>query len=147
MIFHGTWQMVLNGPKTQTRRLVKEGERFVPGGCSFDGMVVKSSKKSFAAILKWEVGRTYAIQPGRGEKAIGRFLLTRIRRESLRSISFDDACAEIGRSNRSFAWYGTEKGPQELFFELWDSIYPKGFRSKDKPDVWVLGLEVVQTQK
>ena len=143
MIFHGTWQMVLDGTKTQTRRLVKEGERFVPGGCSFDDAVMRPGK-GFADILKWEVGRTYAIQPGRGKKAVGCFLLVSLRREPLRSISFDDACAELGRSNRSFAWYGAKVRPKELFAKLWDSIYPKGARWIDNPDVWVKVIKRVQ---
>ncbi len=53
MVFHETWQMVLGGTKTQTRRLVKEGERLAPGGCHFFDAVMRPGK-DFADILKWE---------------------------------------------------------------------------------------------
>ena len=55
-------EKVLAGEKTETRRVVKDGEvecRYVPG-------------------------RDYAVQPGRGKRAIGRIYITDVRREKLK---------------------------------------------------------------
>lgn len=72
----GMWRAILDGTKTQTRRLVK------PREVSRDGY--KTVAKSWVHVVlgitghrawvpyypKWQVGRTYAIQPGRGKPAI-----------------------------------------------------------------------------
>lgn len=63
---------VMRGAKSQTRRPVKPGEqrcRFHPGG-------------------------SYAVQPGRGEPAIGRIVVTRVTRERLVELTPADADAE-----------------------------------------------------
>lgn len=136
MIFTGdNAQMVCDGLKTQTRRLKKEGDSVV---CN-KGEIVAVYR---SGRLLWRRGRTYAIQDGRGKPQIGRFTLLRIREEDLQGISSDDACAEIGRSSRSFCWYGEQKGPHALFSELWDSIHRNGFLVKDNPTVFVLDMMV-----
>ena len=47
---------ILSGSKTQTRRVVKPGE----------GMYKEALALTAAGNVKWAVGRTYAVQPGRG---------------------------------------------------------------------------------
>lgn len=44
--------------------------------------------------MRWQVGRTYAVQPARAKNAIARIRITDIRREDVRLISEADAQAE-----------------------------------------------------
>jgi len=75
MIFK-QYEQVLDGTKTQTRRLVKEGEFiqsgpddkltvYIDGGFAFAGKYPYLNSRE-----KWAVGHTYAVQPGRGKPAI-----------------------------------------------------------------------------
>ena len=126
MIFHETHEKVMDGSKTQTRRLVKDGDFSVewPMMCVFSG--TKGNR------LRFRENQTYAVQPGRGKYAIGRIGIIKIRKECLNAITHDDAQAEgVGRSIAAFA-------------ELWDSIHPKGKRWIDNPEVWVLEFELVK---
>jgi hypothetical protein len=59
MIFQHTWEKVLSGEKTQTRRIVKPGD-FLNSG------VVFNEKKH----TRYAVGSTYAVQPSRTHPAI-----------------------------------------------------------------------------
>ena len=74
MNFQHTWRQVLDGSKTQTRRLVKPGER---------GEVRSMWDYTFNRVppgpywrvyngqrVKWQMGCNYAVQPGRGQYAI-----------------------------------------------------------------------------
>ena len=125
MIFQNTHEKVMDGTKTQTRRLVRDGDFSLewPMMCVFSG--AKGNR------LRFRENQTYAVQPGRGKYAIGRIGIIKIRRECLNSITHDDAQAEgVGRSIAAFA-------------ELWDNIHPKGKRWIDNPDVWVLEFELV----
>ena len=78
MIFK-QYQQVLDGTKTQTRRPVKEGDEGVELQGSIAAVFAHRGSK-----LKWQVGRTYAVQPGRGKKAVGRIRIIKIRRERLK---------------------------------------------------------------
>ena len=61
-------EKVLSGEKTETRRPVNVGQP-----------------------CRYRVGRSYAVQPGRGKHAIGRIGVVEVREESLREV--DDAAA------------------------------------------------------
>jgi len=76
MIFAATWQNVVNGTKTQTRRIVHDGEP-----------------------CRYVVGRTYAVQKERCGKAICRILVVDVRQEMLDDITDFDASLE-GFDNR-----------------------------------------------
>lgn len=76
MIFQHTFQLVMAGRKTQTRRKVRT-ER-----------------------PPCKVGASVAVQPGRGKKAVGRILVTALCRERLGKITEADARAE-GFANRA----------------------------------------------
>lgn len=143
-------QSILDGTKTQTRRLVK------PREVSRDGY--KTVAKSWAHVVlgitgyrtwvpyypKWQVGRTYAVQPGRGRKAIGRIRITAIRREHLQDMSANDAITE---GLMPGGLYG-QTCALTRFTLLWDSIYTKlGTRWQDNPEVWVLEFEVSNDQQ
>jgi len=58
-------EMILNGKKTQTRRLVKEREH----AASENGFIdtVYSDNRIGYGKVKWQVGRDYAVQLGRGK--------------------------------------------------------------------------------
>jgi hypothetical protein len=95
MIFQHTIDAVLAGHKTQTRRLWKpeyiKRLFLIP---NYD-----TDEKGLEAVYngnrpQWVVGNTYAIQPARGQKAVGRFKVTRLRHEDVRMISEADVQAE-----------------------------------------------------
>lgn len=95
MIFQHTYELVLSGRKTQTRRVQRP---------------------------RMAVGHSYAVQPGRGKKSLGRIFVLDIREERLGDISAGDARAEGYRS-------------REEFFESWRTIH--GSVDLDAP-VWVI---------
>jgi len=173
------WQQVLDGTKMQTRRLVKPNElasgsrpqrwihavwidtkgvhdrRHEQDGFIRCSLVVLESLYR----LKWAVARgffadkTYAIQPGRGKKAVGRFRITKIRRERVQDISPEDCWAEGIQRAEAQGKYGNAAYHPFLedylfwdvkmaFAALWDSIYKKpDTRFEDNPEVWVLTFE------
>lgn len=95
MIFSvaGHVEKVLSGEKTQTRRI---------------------RPFSHGLYCRYEVGKTYAVQPGRGKKSVGRILVTRVDCESRWGdgpISEADAKAEGGYT-------------QQQYEDLWASMYP-----------------------
>lgn len=113
MIFQHTWEKVLSGEKTQTRRIVKPGDGFTtplamevigrnPGrvihtvpsyhnpGANFKNIYSVMNGKR----IVYEVGNTYAVQPGRTQKAVARIRILDIRREDVRSISWEDTQSE-----------------------------------------------------
>lgn len=117
MIFAKTADKVLAGEKTQTRRPVKDGE-------FFNGIEVYSP----TGILKWRVWNTYAVQPGRTAKSVGRIEITNIRIERLYRITLADARAE--------GFSGIDE-----FIRVWQEIYPKGSLLDS---VYVLEFELVK---
>jgi len=66
-------EKILSGEKTQTRRLVKEGEyeiNLFPSNKI--GQVIKARKnnvKKYSGV-KWQIGKDYAVQSGRGKKGL-----------------------------------------------------------------------------
>src|SRR5690606_26680202 len=91
------------GRKTQMRRVVKSGEElrqwdvdtpmvyYVDDGwCGHEG----PGPACYPGRVKWVVGRTYAVQPGRGKPAVARIRITDIRQERLQDISWNDLEAE-----------------------------------------------------
>jgi len=105
------------------------------------------------AQIKWMVGKTYAVQPGRGKKAVGHFCITGIRRERLQNISDKDIEAEGICLKQNFSGdLGWFNGLDHLLYPrrewafkaLWNNINKKpGSRWADNPEVWVLEFEVV----
>jgi hypothetical protein len=158
-------KLIERGLKTQTRRLVREGERAVleyddpPNFISYTlpiHMVRLPPPDGYriVAVLhpngrtKWEVGRDYAMQPGRTKRAVGRIPpLVRIDLERVREIGEADAVAEGCQ-----ALYADDKAAAtgeapimtavELYAEVWDEINPRtGDRWSANPLVWVLEWE------
>lgn len=141
MIFQHTVEAVLNGTKTQTRRVVKENQDLW-----FDegNYVVYENGRA-----KYRVGNTYAVQPGRCKKAVARIRITDIRQEHLQDITEEDAMAEGCKPRKEWinsGWSYTVTGTVSsvgVFAELWCSIHTKpGRRWADNPYVWVIEFEL-----
>jgi len=88
---------ILNRTKTQTRRVLFEGEYKVE---AIDGVIVAIYKRSSSRSCRWQlaymVGKTYSIQPGRGQKAIEgkRIKVVALRVERVQGITERDAIKE-----------------------------------------------------
>jgi hypothetical protein len=128
-------EKILKGAKVQTRRIVKAGEglEYWLGPAGSEIKAVYNDKG-----LKWMVGKTYAIQPGRGKAAVGRFLLLDIRKEPVMDISEEDAIAE-GVEPLESPVLGKLYKP--AFVNLWNEINGAGSFGKN-PEVWVLTFKV-----
>jgi len=127
MIFQHTWEKVLSGQKTQTRRIVKAGDyakyQFLLIAFIADGQLsdetrshknpiefIERDRKVIYSTDKTYAAKTYAVQPARGQKAVGRIRITSIRREDVRNVSDEDVKAE-GFDDPAF------------FFETWCSMH------------------------
>lgn len=122
MIFQYTWPQVVNHQKTATRRVIGANE-----------FAVRARYNKIAAVkhnerIKWQIGATYAVQPGRGQKQVARIRLVRITRQKLSHISNAEAQAE-GFSNR------------QEFLQTWETIHGP---DSDDVRVWVLEFELVK---
>jgi len=139
MIFQYMWQQVLDGTKTQTRRIVKPGEVL-----RFDPNPVYNAVHHMGGHAKWQTGNTYAVQPGRTQKAIARIEITAIRQERVQDISDEDVIAE-GVVVWKWALWQVESPFAAGYAELWDSIHTsKGMRWSDNPLVWVIEFRLMQ---
>jgi hypothetical protein len=87
--------------------------------------------------IKWQVGRTYAVQPSRTSKAVARIRITDIRREDVRTISAEDAHAE---------GFGTDPcySAQFAFLETWIFMHDKELWRKLPRDAVMPGWRLAQ---
>lgn len=167
MQFGHTCDLVMSGVKTQTRRVQQ------PGDVSFvkplpDDKIYLRDDESIILIrpdeyreitlvrnngrVKYQVGKQYAVQPGRGRKAGGRILLTGIRSERVQDITNEDALAEgvLPYPATPPLYYVPKTGvsasnPIDAYAELWDTIHTRpGERWSDNPLVWVLVFRLVE---
>ena len=132
MIFIYTIDKVLSGEQTQTRRIVRDGEYIEE--LYYDGYqmyVYTPSRRcvygTFHSVL---YPTTYAVQPGRGKKAVARIQIVNIRREDVRQISDEDVKAE-GFDNKL------------QFLETWVRIHDHPmtfFAPSDYPELNTLNL-------
>lgn len=107
-------ERILAGKKTVTRRPVKyvRYERIQPFGGFTEPVEV-------ARACRYEVGKDYAVQPGRGEKAVGRIRIKDVRRGLLAGVDANDARLEgfqtAGEFRRYWAdLYGTCNQAQQV---------------------------------
>jgi len=124
MIFAHTLENVLASKKTQTRRLVKPGEtlhcvRTLLGDVAT--VHIPGKRKIY------EVGKAYAVQPGRGKKAVAYIQITGLRKERVQDVTRKDARAEGFRSRREF-------------LETWQQIHGK--KADLSAEVWVICFEL-----
>lgn len=159
MIFaHESIELIKIGLKTQTRR-PKEYDK--SGGVSWPMGTVKVVPGKNGRV-KWEVGRTYAINPpsppgsnARCGKSVGRIRIISIRCQRVEEISDEDAIAEgvcphgdkDGRiEGYSFSMRGetvTASTPREAFLKGWKLLYPKSDLTEL---VWALEFELVSEE-
>ena len=133
-------EAILRGEKTESRRLKRAGDKLVHSawGVEHAPAVVTAEGR-----MRWIVGKTYAIQPGRGKKAIGRFLLVALREEQLQEIIQKGAVAEgWPKHSELFPTINTRDKALRWFKSLWDNINKKGARFADNPAVWVLTFDL-----
>lgn len=121
MIFQHTVQNVLNEQKTQTRRVIKTEDSAIRGYRNQIHAVEVNGR------LKWEVGRTYAVQTARTEPSIARIQIIKLNSQYVKYISTADAIAE-GFSNR------------QEFLDTWQQIH--GENSMDLR-VWIVQFKLV----
>jgi hypothetical protein len=136
MIFAATWEAVLNGTKTETRRICK------PGGWLAASLLGAPQAVYVGRLpherLKWMVGRTYAIQQGRGQKAIGRIRLLEIRQERLQDIDEAGAVAEGCQAD-------VHATALNYYRALWDTLHgSRDERWTANPLCWVLRFELAE---
>lgn len=100
MIFQATIDKVLSGQKQVTRRLVKPGEYSI--GLTLP-MVCYSVEGHGNDRVKYYVGQTLAVQPGRGQSAVARIRIESIERDDdVRDITADEAKREGFSSPEKF---------------------------------------------
>lgn len=88
------WQQILDGTKTQTRRLVKANEYALHNGPGYAELPIMAVLTKRNHAYRWVIGHTYAVQRPDG-KTVGRTPPVRaIRQERLGAISEKDCRAE-----------------------------------------------------
>jgi hypothetical protein len=122
MIFQYTFQQVLSGDKTKTSRLINPHDSAVTGKDGKIEAVLNNGRD------KYRVGKTYAVQPGRGKPAVGRIRLLGIERKVVSETNKTEAKQE-GYASR------------QEFFAQWDEIHGAGKRNIE---VWMLEFELVR---
>ncbi len=144
MIFHPELaKKVMAGKKTQTRRLIKAGDKLILRGINsrFYGdkllpavvnFAKRGNKSKETPFLRWQTERDYAVQAGRGKKAIGRIRILKIEQKLLCQIPIRDVWAE-----------GFEA--LQDFIDGWSSIYSeREHQWLACPPVWKLEFEVMK---
>lgn len=121
MIFQHTFNQVVERRKTQTRRVAYEHEVAIRGVNNRILAVTSGGR------VKWCVGQTYAVQPGRGKSGVARIRLIGINSQKLGRIRNADARLE-GFSNR------------KAFLDTWEQIHGDVDLNLR---VWVLTFELV----
>lgn len=126
MIFQHMLDQVLDGTKTQTRRLVKPGQVW-DSGMIFSGERVTPI---------YRPGQTLAVCPGRGKKQVARIRVLDLKHEDVRSISVEDAKAE-GWTYRPLQPYTAD--PVLWYLRLWASMHDELANVRMgqlKPEYW-----------
>lgn len=120
MIFQHTIDKVLSGEKTQTRRIVKPGDVRVCVESPFGGwqpVKITGVGKYNQPLIRWEVGKTYAVQGGRKHKASGRIRVTDLRLDDARKIVDADVLAEGFKTSADFLATWCKMHDPKFFFE------------------------------
>lgn len=132
-------QKIMAGTKWVTRRILKDNEYLEWENVEYATPTVYRITNG-RAYVKWQVGRTYAVCPGRGKRAIGRIKIIGLSQEELQSIMDEDVIAE--GIPPSILGIG---GREAAFRRLWDSINKApGTRWGDDPDVFRIEFEVIE---
>ena len=115
MIFSdGRAEQILAGEKTATWRPKKDGDyiKYWPGTRGHAIEVQRPLRRRL-----WEIDRTYAVQPGRGKKSLGRIEITRI-----------EECCPCVIGDIGLRWEGFRGTPDEMYAEfraVLERLYPQ----------------------
>lgn len=147
-------QLILQGRKTQTRRLAYDGEIVDYNDNSKIEIVYTPYCHIATGKIMWrkryKANQIYALCPGRGKPQAGKIKLIHIGQELLQDISDSDICAEVGVLQK-WPGPGPEPYPRQLrtaFSVLWDSINTRrGTHWANNPLVWVLTFELCQPKQ
>ncbi len=143
MLFVNTWKYVVSGQKTQTRKLVQEGDYATVDETDPHQPISKVIRTADAGVPKvlYEVGKTYSVQPGLAKRTVGNIKVTAIRRERLQDLTEAEALKELPLTS-------LEEGVSDAqlalktFMGTWNISNSKpGTRWEDNPEVWVLEFE------
>lgn len=127
-------EAILAGKKTQTRRVMDVGDT-LGERCGFPAVFDRYGK------MRYVVTGEYAVQPGRGVKAVGRIKITEIRRRQWWNLSTDDILAE-GVTSDVAPGFLRDCELHDRWEELWKRINPK-HHGRDQ-EVWALTFEVIK---
>ena len=109
--FQHTLRQLLTGQKTETSRIVKEGQEYAGALPHAIPLVYQWDKNINYTRTVWQVGKDYAIQPGRGVKSVGRYRVETIWRQDVRTLTLGQVEAEGFNS----LWIG--------FWEVWCKMH------------------------
>lgn len=98
-------EKILAGEKTVTRR---------PAKTQMGHLATTDTRPEARAACRYEVGKDYAVQPGRGKKAAARIRVVRVHREPLGPVSKTLYASEVHREGFSTWWD---------FSEYWEGLY------------------------
>ena len=144
---------IFSGLKIQARRVKLPGQ---VAETDEQGNILRVYQRTSSGKLrlKWEVGRTYAVQPGRGKPSRGRILLNRIRREQVQDITVEDIQSE-GIEPGDENWFREDAAKwiyrhddyayYKIFKFIWNSLnQARGYGWDRNPSVWVLCFQAVE---
>ena len=136
MIFRQV-QEIIEGTKTETRRVAKPGDRLVYDDEGYRHFVIDKNGR-----LRWRVGRDYAVVPKRGLPGgilpDGSSLRIRVRSLQPRCLHLINDAGAVAEAVGSVAEYRA----------LWESINKKpGTRWEDNPKVWVIRFELGKAKR
>jgi hypothetical protein len=143
MLFEYTWKYVTSGQKTQTRRLVQEGDYAVVDETDPNQPILKVIRTADAGVPKplYEVGKTYSVQPGLARKTVGNIIITAIRRERLQDLTEAEALKELPLTSLEEG-VSDAQWALKTFMGTWNILNSDpGERWEDNPEVWVLEFE------
>jgi hypothetical protein len=112
---------VLDGTKTQTRRPVKPNDyaRESERPTDFCTAIYRNNRKL------WEVGRQYAVIPGRGKHGVGFLKITNIVEHDVRNIGRADAIAEGFKDEMEFLQIWTQIYDPKVKLYQTNSFHPE----------------------
>jgi hypothetical protein len=165
--------LILSGAKTMTRRVVKPEDGLVRADKSCS--IIRISQGYPGGRTAYEVGKTYAIQPGRGQRTIfikdgvstldpqvrekykhwtkkallaNGWHLARLRITAIRREKLQDISTE-DCVREGVEWRGVFRNEiHDAFKAIWDGLYANDPVKgwEASPDVWVISFELVEAE-
>jgi hypothetical protein len=150
MQFAHTWEKVLSGAKTQTRRIVKPGDDWGSWG-PYRAVYNGADPNGIDGVptwgrMRWRINQVLSVQPGRAQKGVARIRITDLRLEDVRKITDEDAAAEGFWDPDDFLvlWCQMHDPGVLPYFE---AMYRRGalYRgADDRYQAWALTFELVK---